>query len=200
RRAHRSAIQASGQDVILSRRALLGALVTMPLACQRTANGPIGTGDDDYELLDLSHALSPSSPYIHVKNATFAFERTPIATIAGRGVYANAWRLTEHIGTHIDAPCHFAERARCLDSIPLADLSAEAVVLDLRSRARENPDAELTLDDLADWEARHGALPPRCAVLMSSGWDERWPSQERFTNADARGTAHFPGFSRALIA
>jgi kynurenine formamidase len=186
--------------VILSRRALLGACAVLPLSCRNTAGEPSETADENYELVDLSHALSPSSPYIQVKNATFSFERKPIATIGESGVYANAWRLTEHIGTHIDAPCHFAARARCLDAIPLADLSAEAVVIDLRARARGNPDTEVTLDDLAAWERQHGRLPPRCAVLMSSGWDARWPSQARFTNADTEGTPHFPGFSRALIA
>jgi kynurenine formamidase len=185
--------------MMLSRRALLGSVLALPLSCRKTGGTPATTGGDDHELVDLSHSLGPSSPYIKVENATFPFERTPIATIGERGVYANAWRITEHIGTHIDAPCHFAERAACLDGIPTGDLFAEAVVIDIRARARANPDAEVTLDDLAAWEAQHGELPARCAVLMSSGWDARWPSQERFANADAAGTLHFPGFSRPAI-
>jgi kynurenine formamidase len=134
-----------------------------------------------------------------VRDATFPFRREPIATIATRGVYANRWELTEHIGTHIDAPCHFDERAPCLDAVPLADLFAEAVVIDLTDRAAGDPDAELTADDLAAWQAAHGAFPERCAVLLRSGWDNRWPSQARFANQDAAGVMHFPGFSRAAV-
>jgi kynurenine formamidase len=36
-------------------------------------------------------------------------------------------------------------------------------------------------------------------VLLRSGWDSRWPSQERFANSDAAGVMHFPGFSRAAV-
>jgi kynurenine formamidase len=36
-------------------------------------------------------------------------------------------------------------------------------------------------------------------VLLYSGWECRWPSQERFANSDASGVMHFPGFSRAAV-
>lgn len=187
----------------LSRRAFVGALAAVAGGCQRSTDrpslAPMSRAGEAFDVIDLSHALGPSSPYIHVRDATFPFRREPIATIATRGVYANRWELTEHIGTHIDAPCHFDERAPCIDALPLADLFAEAVVIDVSSRAAANADAELTPADLSDWQAKHGAFPPRCAVLLYSGWDKRWPSQERFANQDAAGVMHFPGFSRAAV-
>jgi kynurenine formamidase len=181
----------------VSRRAFVGALGTASISCQ--GGRAISANLPELDVVDLSHSLGPSSPYIHVRDATFPFRREPIATIAERGVYANRWELTEHIGTHIDAPCHFDERAPCLESLPLGDLFAEAVVMDVRERAEANPDTELTVDDLSAWQAAHGALPERCAVLLYSGWDSRWPSQARFANQDAAGLMHFPGFSRAAI-
>ncbi|MBC7973764.1 MAG: cyclase family protein [Myxococcales bacterium] len=182
----------------MSRRGFMGSLLG---ALSATACGARGAAiaQRDYEVIDLSHTLTPSSPYIHVPGATFPFRRAPIATIPTRGVYANRWELTEHIGTHVDAPCHFDERAPCLDAIPLENLFAEAVVVDLTERARTDPDTELTAADLDAWEAAQGALPARCAVILRSGWDARWPSQARFANADAAGVMHFPGFSRAAI-
>jgi kynurenine formamidase len=196
----------------LSRRAFLGALGAVSAACRSAtsvsspATQPIRHGSlaatgpsEAYEVVDLSHTLGPGSPYIHVRDATFPFRREPIATIATRGVYANRWELTEHIGTHFDAPCHFDERTACVDAVPLADLFAEAVVITLNRRATADPDAELTLEDLAAWRAQHGPLPKRCAILLCSGWSERWPSQARFANSDAAGIMHFPGFSRAAI-
>lgn len=155
--------------------------------------------EDAFDVVDLSHALGPGSPYIHVRDATFPFRREPIATIATRGVYANRWELTEHIGTHFDAPCHFDERTACVDTVPLNDLFAEAVVIDLSGRAKADPDAELTLQDLADWQTSFGPFPKRCAILLRSGWSERWPSQARFANDDAASVMHFPGFSRAAV-
>lgn len=186
----------------LSRRAFVGALGALSASCRVSSDKrapAMPAGLPVVDVVDLSHSLGPSSPYIHVRDATFPFRREPIATIAERGVYANRWELTEHIGTHIDAPCHFDEQAPCLDSLPLGDLFAEAVVVDLRERAATNPDAELTVDDLSAWQAAHGAFPERCAVLLCSGWASRWPSQTRFANQDAAGVMHFPGFSRAAI-
>jgi kynurenine formamidase len=189
--------------VTLSRRAFVGALTALAAGCHGSTARPVrtsaGHASESFDIVDLSHSLGPSSPYIQVRDATFPFRREPIATIATRGVYANRWELTEHIGTHLDAPCHFDERARCVDALPLADLFAEAVVIDLSSRAEADADTELTLADLSDWQANHGPFPQRCAVLLRSGWDGRWPSPERFANADAAGVMHFPGFSRAAV-
>jgi kynurenine formamidase len=150
-------------------------------------------------IVDLTHPLSPESPYIRVENATFPFQRDPIATIPHRGVYANRWALTEHIGTHLDAPCHFAEHGACVHSIPVHDLLANAVVIDVSQRAAADPDVELTEADLDRCIADHGPFPARCAILLRSGWDTRWPSQASFANADTEGTMHFPGFSLRAI-
>lgn len=182
----------------MSRRCFMGSLLgVLTTACGGRIARP--RTESDYEVIDLSHTLTPSSPYIHVPGATFPFRRASIATIASRGVYANRWELTEHIGTHVDAPCHFDERAPCLEAIPLENLFAEVVVIDLTARALTDPDTELTVADLDAWEATHGSLPAGCAVILRSGRDARWPSQERFANADAAGVMHFPGFSRAAI-
>jgi kynurenine formamidase len=189
--------------VSLSRRAFVAGLTALAGGCQGSTARPSrtleGRSSEAVDVVDLSHSLGPSSPYIHVRDATFPFRREPIATIATRGVYANRWELTEHIGTHLDAPCHFDEGARCVDALPLADLFAEVVVIDVSSRADADADTELTLADLSEWQANNGPLPQRCAVLLHSGWDRRWPSQERFANADAAGVMHFPGFSRAAV-
>jgi kynurenine formamidase len=182
------------------RRALLAGLSALAAGCGSSRHRVTSSSPaQPFDVVDLSHTLGPASPYIHVRDATFPFRREPIATIATRGVYANRWELTEHIGTHLDAPCHFEERAPCVDEIPLRDLFAEAVVVDLRARAKDNPDAELTRADLRAWQDEHGAFPQRSVVLLCSGWDQRWPSQERFANQDAAGVQHFPGFSRDAV-
>ena len=157
-----------------SRRTFLGALAVMAAACRSASSTTIVPVQptDAFDVVDLSHTLGPGSPYIHVRDATFPFRREPIATIATRGVYANRWELTEHIGTHFDAPCHFDERAACVDTVPLTDLFAEAVVIDLSRRAAADPDAELTVADLAAWRAELGPFPKRCAILLCSGWSE----------------------------
>jgi kynurenine formamidase len=179
-------------------RSLAGSAPTRPSPA-RAASGAPQPGFGAFEVVDLSHTLSPASPYIPVRDATFPFRRAPIATIEERGVYANRWELTEHIGTHVDAPCHFERTAPCLEAIALDDLFAEVVLIDLSARAATDPDAELTPDDIQAWDVAHGPMPERSAVLLHTGWDRFWPSQARFANADSSGVMHFPGFSRAAI-
>jgi kynurenine formamidase len=181
----------------LPRREFLSTLAALPLACGGRVLPP--RAERLEEIVDLTHPLGPGSPYIVVRDATFPFRRAPIAVISERGVYANRWELTEHIGTHVDAPCHFAEGTPCLEAIAIQDLFAAAVVIDVRERAAVNHDTEVTVADVAAWESAHGPLPARCAVLLRSGWDSRWPSQERFSNADASGVMHFPGFARETL-
>jgi kynurenine formamidase len=182
----------------MTRRAVLASALSA-LAKSRMPDSPRPVTARADRMIDLTHPLSPASPFITVKDATFPFQREPIATIPLRGVYANRWALTEHIGTHLDAPCHFAEQSVCVSAIPLEDLFADAVVIDVSRRAANDPDTELTVADLDRWIAEHGPLPARCDVLLHSGWDARWPSQLRFSNIDADGTMHFPGFSRGAM-
>jgi kynurenine formamidase len=79
------------------------------------------------------------------------------------------------------------------DQIPLSMLIVPLVVVDIREKAEENPDAQLTVEDLRRWERRHGRIPKDACVAMNSGWAEKVNTPE-FRNADANGVLHFPGF------
>jgi kynurenine formamidase len=179
---------------------LFGLLVALGAGCARQRPPP-GLLDRlrAARVVDLTHTLSPAFPFIPVKDATFPFRISPIATIAQRGVYANKWELTEHNGTHIDAPSHFWEGGDHLPAIPLHDLIVPAVVIDIRQRAARDPDAKVEMTDIGAWERRHGRIPAGAAVLMLSGWQARAGSADSFVNADRQGTLHFPGFSLAVI-
>jgi kynurenine formamidase len=150
-------------------------------------------------LVDLTHTLSPDFPYLPVRDATFAFRIAPIATLEKNGVAANKWELTEHNGTHLDAPGHFAPGGATLEQLLVDDLVAPAAVLDLRERAARDPDALLGPEDVLAWESAHGRIPRGAAVFLLSGWEARAQSQERYLNQDAAGLLHFPGFSPEAV-
>ncbi len=150
-------------------------------------------------LVDLTHTLSPEFPFIPVQNKTFPFRLAAIATLEKDGVYANRWELTEHVGTHLDAPCHFVEGGLSVDQIAMDSLLVPLVVLDIAERVRVNPDASVEVEDLVAWERRYGRIPERAALFMNSGWAARARDPGRFVNMDGAGTMHFPGFSARLI-
>lgn len=187
--------------LFLGRRSALGQLALGLAAslsgCKGVASPARSAGFS--RIVDLTHTLSPSFPFIPVENKTFPFRMSPIATVAADGVYANRWELTEHVGTHLDAPCHFRAGAVAVDEIPLLDLVAPLAVISIAARVRTDADALLDIGDLDRWEREHGRLVEGSAVFLHTGWEPRADTQERFINADAAGAMHFPGFSAAVV-
>ena len=58
----------------------------------------------------------------------------------------------EHGGTHIDAPIHFSETGQTVDEIPLENLIGNAIKIDVSSKAMNDPDYLITVEDLTRWE------------------------------------------------
>ena len=146
-------------------------------------------------IVDLTHDLSETTPYIPVPGITFPFKMTTIATLDKHGVAASRWDIHEHIGTQIDAPSHFFADGKALDAIDASQLIAPLAVIDLRERAARDADTAVTVADILAWEKKHGRLPASAAVFLLSGWDTRIGDARSFLNADDHQTLHFPGFS-----
>ncbi|HEX6290639.1 MAG TPA: cyclase family protein [Herpetosiphonaceae bacterium] len=113
------------------------------------------------------------------------------------GYYVNRLTLAEHTGTHMDAPLHFAKDGLSVHAIPAERLIGPLAVIDIRARVARDPDAMVMPDDILVWERRHGRLPAGAIVIMNSGWATRIGDSAAFLNADAGGTLHFPGWSKA---
>jgi kynurenine formamidase len=155
-------------------------------------------GIDESKLVDLTYALDEHSVFWPT-NRPFTWEKTAWGKTAKGYWYASGdFSMSEHGGTHIDAPIHFAEGRLAVDEIPLEHLIAPAVVIDVRSSVAGNPDYRLSREDIKTWEARHGPIPPGSVVMMLSGWGHRWPDRTTYlgsaTPSDPN-TLHFPGFS-----
>ncbi len=107
----------------------------------------------------------------------------------------NDLTLSEHTGTHMDAPVHFVNGGETIDQIAPSRFFAPLAVISIESRAARDHDAALSVDDIREWERQHGRLPDGAFVAMSSGWDQRVGDSRQFLNADAEGVLHWPGFS-----
>ena len=144
-------------------------------------------------VIDLTQTLTPDFPSWP---GYPSLEIVNTHDIRQHGFFANAWHVHEHSGTHVDAPLHFSERGWSAAEIPERALIAPAVVVDIRARARRDPDAQVRLEDIKAWEKKHGRIPRDAAVLMWSGWEERASDEAAYRNMDGQGVMHFPGFSR----
>jgi kynurenine formamidase len=106
---------------------------------------------------------------------------------------------SEHVGTHLDAPFHFAEGKWTTEQIPLTKLIGSGVVIDVRNKAGQDRDYLLRPDDVRTWEKRHGRIPKDAIVLMYTGWGRYWGDRKRYFGTDEPGNVtdlHFPGFSK----
>jgi kynurenine formamidase len=127
----------------------------------------------------------------------FRFEKEAWGPSAGGYWYsAGRYAASEHLGTHLDSPIHFAQGQATVDQIPVSHLVAPVEVVDVTAAAAQNRDYLVTAADLAAWEKRHGAIPARTIVLIRTGWSKFWPDKRRYLGtAKAGDTAnlHFPG-------
>jgi D-alanyl-D-alanine dipeptidase/kynurenine formamidase len=157
----------------------------------------------DATVVDLTHAFDASTLYW--PNAGAGFELKPIhagPTAGGWYYAANAFCAPEHGGTHLDAPAHFAEGGESADAVGLTRLVVPIVVIDVAKRVAADVDYRLTVEDVLAWERVNGAIPNGVAVLLRTGWSERWPDRKRYFGDDTSGRTdrlHFPGFGKAAV-
>ncbi len=121
-------------------------------------------------------------------------EIRPAATIEQEGYYLQSLAAGEQAGTHWAAPAHFHSGQRAADELDPGDFFHPAVVLDVRAAAAENADFTLGVEEIRQWEATYGPIPRDSAVVMWTGFEDRWDDPAAYLNADATGGLHYPGF------
>jgi kynurenine formamidase len=152
----------------------------------------------DGELVDLSHTYDQTTIFWPTA-APFALETVSAGMTPGGYYYAaNNFSTSEHGGTHLDSPIHFAEGKATVDRIPLNRLVGPAVVIDVTAQADANPDYLITVADLEAIEKQDGPIPPNAIVLLRTGFSRRWPDASKYLGTAERGEAavaklHFPG-------
>jgi kynurenine formamidase len=102
---------------------------------------------------------------------------------------------SEHFATQIDAPSRLVRGMWTVDQIPAGRLIAPLVVLDVTGSVKNNPDYEISVQDIAGWEQNNGQIPLGAVVVARTGWGSRWTSARSYRNADGKGRMHFPGYS-----
>ena len=150
------------------------------------------------KILDLSHSFDSKTIYWPTDPSGFEL-KTLHKGVAGKGFfyYANAFCAPEHIGTHLDAPMHFADGRWTNSDIPVDRFVGPAVVIDIAAKAAIMTDYRLSRDDVLQWEKDHGAVPNGAIVLLRTGWSARWPDRKAYLGDDTPGDAshlHFPSY------
>jgi len=153
----------------------------------------------DRTAVDLTYAFDDSTVYWPTASQEFELAEEFVGeTEAGYYYAAYAFAGAEHGGTHMDAPKHFAKGHPAAHEVPVEQLMGPAVVVDVSDPALDDPDYQITVDDLKAWEAEHGALPDDAILLFRTGYGQFYPDRERYMGTAERGEEaladlHFPG-------
>jgi kynurenine formamidase len=170
------------------------SLVFVTSAC----GGPEPPTFPQGELVDLSHTYDAQTIYWPTAEGFRLRKDADGVTPAGYYYAANSLFTSEHGGTHIDAPIHFAQGHPAVDAIPLSRLLGSAFVIDVTAQSEANADYQVTTEDFARFEREHGMIPDNAIVLIRTGFSKRWPDAARYLGTATRGEEgakllHFPG-------
>lgn len=151
---------------------------------------------DESRVVDLSYSFDEQTVYWPTARR---FELTEVAhgiNEAGWWYASNDFRASEHGGTHLDAPIHFAADGSATADIPVTRLMGPARVIDIEAACRADSSYRLTPADIARHEDRWGRIEPGAIVLIRTGFGRYYPDLKRYLGSDVRGRAEgldFPG-------
>jgi kynurenine formamidase len=143
------------------------------------------------KVVDLTHAYDDKFPTFDGKPGITA-EKVVDFKKDGYTIY----KLTifEHTGTHIDAPLHFTEAGTSVADLAPENLVCPLCVIDIKAKAKEEPNAMVMKSDIEAWVSANGEIPKGACVAMNSGWAAKLndPSYRNLPD----GSFAFPGFSK----
>lgn len=183
-----------------NRRCVSLSLFCLFVACSAPprALGDATLGDGAW--VDLTHDFAADSVYWPTAPGFEILVDAKGPTDGGWWYESNTIRTSEHGGTHLDAPVHFAKGKWTTDQIPVDRLVGPACVIDVTEQCAKDRDYEVRTDDVLAFERAHGAIPKGAIVLLHTGFGRFWPDRERYMGTAARGVEatlqlHFPGLS-----
>jgi kynurenine formamidase len=154
------------------------------------------------KFVDLTHAFYPGIPswkgYPDEKRVTLFWYEPGIGKL-GSGFFAESYEHVGQWGTHVDPPAHFIKGLRTVDEIPVKEMVMPLVVIDVHKKVEKNPDYQITMEDLKEWEKKHGSIPQGSFVAMRTDWSKKWPNQDKMQNKDRNGISHYPGWSIEVL-
>lgn len=158
------------------------------------------TGSGGLKVVDLTETLRPeyatiSLPEEFGQASPFKKEEISRYDDNGPGWYWNNFTMSEHTGTHLDAPVHWVTGKdlpdNTVDTMPTKDFIAPVCVVDCTKEVAADKGWILTREFLETWEADHGKIPAGSWVFLRSDW-RKIADPDNYTNMQEDG-GHSPG-------
>lgn len=154
----------------------------------------------DGKVIDLSYSFDSDTVFWPTAEGFRLEKEFEGTTEKGYFYAANKFCTSEHGGTHIDAPIHFAQGKNTVDQIPLDQLIGNAIIVDVSKQSATNRDYQVSSDDFLQWEKANGKIPDGAIVFLRTGYGKYWPDRKKYMGTDERGAdavpkLHFPGLN-----
>lgn len=125
-----------------------------------------------FDWIDLSHTLEEDilAWPTHARFGRTLYESQELGDVATH----YGLTISEHTGTHMDAPLHFVSEGPAhygTDEIPLERLAGRAATIGATDLGAGDL---LCVAHVKNWETEHGPIEQGDRVLIRYGWDERW--------------------------
>lgn len=150
-------------------------------------------------IVDLSYPFDERTIYW---SASERFDHQPVAygrTEAGYWYASFNFAASEHGGTHLDAPIHFAEGKQSVEQIPIERHLGPGIKISIADKASQDRDYRLAVADIEAWETRNGRIPAGAIVLVHTGWGQYWGDRAQYLGIEGPPEAerrHFPGIGQ----
>ncbi len=150
--------------------------------------------------------LSPDFPVITLPPEFGACQPIRIEEVSrydarGPAWYWNTITVSEHAGTHFDAPAHWitgrALPNNTVDALPARNLAAPAVAIDISPLCAGNPDFVFKREHCLAHEERHGRIPAARGCCCARTGQKRWAMPTM--SACVRTETHSPGPDASAI-
>lgn len=133
-------------------------------------------------IIDLSHTLEEQMP-AYPTHATFSHKLVE----AYQPSCHYKVTLSEHTGTHIDAPLHFIKGGKAIADMPISTFSGRALTIQATSLG---PLGVLSKANIEAWEKENLPIQENDIVLIHFGWAAFWQS------APEKVLRDWPGISK----
>ena len=143
------------------------------------------------KVVDLSVGIHPGMP-LWPGDPPVEFDA--VAGLDSDGYNLRRFAMSEHGGTHMNAPNSFHTAGASIDDYPAESLVVPASVINLQELDADHPDYGLTTADIDRWESRHGRFQPGSIVLLYTGWPAPQSATRESPGAIESHGHHFPGF------
>ncbi|CAL1268754.1 unnamed protein product [Larinioides sclopetarius] len=172
---------------------MLFILLVITGILQSTCSAPLAR-----KMVDMSYTFDETTQH-YPGTKEFVLNVVRNGTLEGSDIWIQSEEYSSaiHVGTHMDAPAHFARGGLTVDQIPVHRLIAAAAVIDITAKAQLDRDAEATVEDLLHWESITGQTLDETVILLKTGWGKKWNNRTDFfgTPENDATKLHFPGLA-----